>query len=163
MTGMRVLFVDQHHHSSRVAASYFKKHAPDTVHGTSAGFDPLPLSPQWTAMFRELGLPAQDSAMVPLDSIKNDHFDLTIGIGLNAVATCPLPPGGLVRVNWDLTVPENGDLAHLVGHASRIEAAVKHFFSDGYFDALLTRLARARPPFPHLKSRERAKQDENRN
>jgi PAS domain S-box-containing protein len=141
MPAMRVLFVDQRHVSSRLAAAYFEKQAPGGTCASSAGFDPLPLPPAWNALFSELGLTIRDGHPTALGDIKQDHFDLTIGIGLDAVATCPLPPGGLVRVNWDLSIPDSLEHVLLIAHAAHIEATVRHFFSDGYYDALLTRLA----------------------
>jgi PAS domain S-box-containing protein len=141
MPAMRVLFVDQRHLSSRLAAAYFEKQAPDGIRVSSAGFDPQPLPPAWRALFSELGLNARDGHPAAIAEITQNHFDLTIGIGLEAAATCPLPPGGLVRVNWDLSVPDSLEPSLLIAHAAHIEATVRHFFSDGYYDALLTRLA----------------------
>ncbi|MBN2035752.1 MAG: sigma 54-interacting transcriptional regulator [Chitinispirillaceae bacterium] len=140
MAGLSVLFLDRHHTSSRLAAAYFKKRAPQGCAVSSAGFEPQQLDGQWKALFKRLGIDEGDPRPRGLSEIKELHADLTIGIGLDAVATCPLPPGGLVRVNWDLGEPAANDEAHLTGHAARVEATVGHFFSDGYYDALLTRL-----------------------
>jgi PAS domain S-box-containing protein len=141
MAGMRVLFVDRHHFSSRLAAAYFQKQAPEGLSALSAGLEPLPLPLPWTALFAELGVSVDHASPVALAAIGQNHFDLTIGIGLTAIATCPMPPGGLVRVNWDVPVPDSLESSHLIAHAARIEATVRHFFTDGYYDALLTRLA----------------------
>jgi PAS domain S-box-containing protein len=141
MPALRVLFVDHHHCSSRLAAAYFDKQAPGGVRALSAGFDPQPLPPEWKALFSELGFDVQDDHPVTLAGIQKSHFDLTIGIGLDSAAVCPLPAGGLVRVNWDLSIPGTLETPLLIAHAAHIEATVRHFFSDGYYDALLTRLA----------------------
>ena len=93
MAGMHVLFVDRHHFSSRLAAAYFQRQAPAGLGAASAGLEPLPLPPPWRALFSELGVSADHGTPVALEAIGQNHFDLIIGIGLNAIATRPMPSG----------------------------------------------------------------------
>ena len=81
MTKFRVLFVDNYHYSSRIAAAYFDRYAPLGITATSAGVSPQPLDQDCISFFSEQGLPRPDDRCVSINDY-HDHFDLAIAIGL---------------------------------------------------------------------------------
>jgi PAS domain S-box-containing protein len=141
MTEFRVLFVDHHHFSSRIAAAYFDRYAPRGISAVSAGVSPQPLDQDGISLFTEQGLPRPDERCVSIEECP-DHFDLAIALGLKGRDAMPRLPSRLFPLHWDIEVPEEkGDPESRRRHAGLIESAVKHFFHYGYHDAFFNRTA----------------------
>jgi PAS domain S-box-containing protein len=142
MTEFRVLFVDAYHYSSRIAAAYFDRYAPQGVTATSAGVSPRPLDRESISLFSEQGLPVPDNRCVSIEDYKADHFDLAIAIGLKQREPFPALPSRLFPLHWDIELPDTiEDPERRRIHAGAIESAVKHFFHYGYHNAFFNRAA----------------------
>jgi PAS domain S-box-containing protein len=141
MAEFRVLFVDNHHYSSRIAAAYFDRYAPQGISAMSAGVSPLPLDPNFLSLFSEQGLPLPDDRCVSVNDFP-DHFDLAIAIGLKTSGPAAPLPSFFFPLHWDIDTPaETGDPESRRRHAGMIESAVKNFFHYGYHDAFFNRTA----------------------
>ncbi len=142
MTEFRVLFVDNHHYSSRIAAAYFDRYAPRGITATSAGVSPRPLDQDVISLFSEQGLPRPDERCVSIEDYHADHFDLAIAIGLRKQELLPSLPFRLFPLHWDIDAPvKPEDPESRRRHAGAIESAVKDFFHYGYHDAFFNRSA----------------------
>jgi PAS domain S-box-containing protein len=138
MTEFRVLFVDNYHYSSRIAAAYFDRYAPLGITATSAGVSPQPLDQDCISFFFEQGLPKPDNRCVSIDDY-HDHFDLAIAIGLKRHELLLSLPPLLFPLHWDIDAVKVDDPESKRRHASLIENAVKYFFHYGYPDVFFNR------------------------
>ena len=139
MTEFRVLFVDNYHYSSRIAAAYFDRYAPRGITATSAGVSPRPLDHDCITFFSEQGLPLPEEQCVSIDDY-HDHVDLAIAIGLKKQKPLPSLPSRLFPLHWDIDAVKIDDKESRRRHAGLIENAVKYFFHYGYHDAFFNRM-----------------------
>ncbi|MDQ2086764.1 arsenate reductase ArsC [Herbivorax sp. ANBcel31] len=111
MNKIRVLFLCVHNSArSQIAEAYMNKYGSDFFEAESAGFDPKEINPLAITVMKEEGIDiSKNSIDNVFDFFKQQKFFgyIVTVCEESTNQKCPIFPGVLKRIHWDLEDPNN--------------------------------------------------------
>ena len=90
---------------SQMAEGFAKKLAPSQVSIYSAGIKAHGLNSRAVQVMKEIGIDISHQTSKTLDSIPKDQINTVITVCGHANETCPVFPGKVKRLHWDIEDP----------------------------------------------------------
>tara|TARA_B100001142_G_C13970852_1_gene514826 strand:+ start:211 stop:633 length:423 start_codon:yes stop_codon:yes gene_type:complete len=105
----KVIFICTGNSSRSQIAEGFLKNLPNNdYHVYSAGSQPSKVHPNAIAVMKELDIDISGHTSDSIDSYINMGIDIVITVCENAKQVCPVFPGELVRLHWNIEDPFKG-------------------------------------------------------
>jgi thioredoxin type arsenate reductase len=128
---------------SQMAEGFAKNIAPNDVEIVSAILEAKELHPKAIEVMAEVGINISHQIPKTLAEIDPFTFDVTITLCNHARENCPVLPGSLGIVHWELPDPgeikgiEEDALSRFREVRDEIHHRVQNFFADGYLSVLV--------------------------
>ena len=105
----KVIFICTGNSSRSQIAEGFLKNLPNNdYHVYSAGSHPSKVHPNAIAVMKELDIDISEHTSDSIDSYISMGIDIVITVCENAKQVCPVFPGELVRLHWNIEDPFKG-------------------------------------------------------
>ncbi|MBI2607982.1 MAG: arsenate reductase (thioredoxin) [Deltaproteobacteria bacterium] len=90
---------------SQMAEGFAKKYAPKEMKIYSAGIKAHGLNPFAVQVMKEAGIDISDQTSKTVDTIPQSEINMVITVCGHAHETCPVFPGNVRRLHWDIEDP----------------------------------------------------------
>ena len=90
---------------SQMAEGFAKKYAPKGIKIWSAGIKAHGLNPLAIQIMKEVGVDISDQTSKTIDTIPQSEINTVITVCGHANETCPIFPGKVRRLHWDIEDP----------------------------------------------------------
>ena len=94
---------------SQMAEGFARAAAPPGVEVFSAGIDPRPVHVMAAAVMAEAGIDISNQRSKDLSQIPVDRIDTVVTLCGHAAENCPVFPGKVTRLHWDLADPAKAE------------------------------------------------------
>ncbi len=88
-----------------MAEGFAKKYAPIGIKIFSAGIEAHGLNPLAVQVMKEIGIDIADQTSKTVDAIPQNEINTVITVCGHANETCPVFPGNVRRLHWDIEDP----------------------------------------------------------
>lgn len=118
---------------SQIAEGLLRHRAGERFEVESAGTNPSRVRPEAIAVMQELGIDISGHRSKPIDEFAGQSFDYVLTVCDNAKESCPVFPGGTIRIHQSfedpaaLAGPESERLALFRRVRDEIQAYLKSF------------------------------------
>ncbi len=128
---------------NRMATAFAEARHVDAVEIVGAGVASAPVAAMAVRAMAEAGIDIPQSSVPSLDSLEPGEFDIVISLCHTATERCPMPPGCMESIEWNIAPPvtsgsEDAQLESYRAVRDTIRRLVDDFFDRGYFDAFKT-------------------------
>jgi len=129
----KLLFLDNNHSLSAIAAHFAKEYSKEYIEITSAGLYRRELTGMTRMAFDRMQIPAFERVI--FESISRQRFDLVILLGSLSSELCPLFSGVPPVIHWKINEPQNGDFSQWQQISNELRMLLKSLFDYGFLKA----------------------------
>jgi len=117
---------------SQMAEGFARAAAPAGMEIFSAGIDPRPVHAMAVRVMAEAGIDISDQRSKDLSQIPMDRIDTVVTLCSHAAANCPVFPGRVARLHWDLADPADagGTEEERLAAFRAVRDTIKRLISD---------------------------------
>lgn len=124
---------------SQMAEGFAKKILPKNMEIFSAGLEPKGVHPMAIKVMQEVGIDISEQESKNISEIPLDKIDIVITLCGDAAERCPIFPGKVKRIHWEIEDPAKaqGSEEEVTKVFRRVRDKIKDFLeNEKWFDSL---------------------------
>ncbi len=124
---------------SQMAEGFAKKMLPKNMEIFSAGLEPKGVHPMAIKVMQEVGIDISQQRSKNISEVPIDKIDLVVTLCGDAAERCPIFPGKVKRIHWELEDPAKaqGSQEEIIKIFRKVREIIKSYMeNEKWFDSL---------------------------